>query len=64
MFSFGKTNPGATGNPTTSGAWKFITLNEGQYGFQLAMQTDTNVLYFRRYYVGVLYSWTKIAFTS
>ena len=52
---------GSSDSPTTNGVWTILQTGSGNYGWQLALQSDTDSLFFRRKFTGNWTSWKKIA---
>jgi len=59
-LKFVRTATGATNNPTSTGNWQILETGDANYGFQLAMQTDSDNVYFRRKYTGTWRSWVNL----
>ena len=50
---------GGSGNPTSSGSWFIMQAGSGNFGWQLALQADSNKLYTRRKYTGNWEAWVE-----
>lgn len=50
---------GGSGNPTSSGSWFILQAGSGSFGWQLAIQADSNKLYTRRKYTGNWEAWVE-----
>lgn len=60
-FMFYNVSAGASDAPETTGAWQVIQSGSDNYGLQLAMQTDSEHIYFRRRYVGNWNAWVMVS---
>ena len=61
-FITGYTAVGAADNPTSTGNWVVLQRKvSSTYGFQFAMQSNTNSIFFRRLHGGTWYSWYSVA---
>ena len=60
-LSYYETRNGDSDNPTTTGSWSILIIKISNiYGCMLAMQSNTNNIYYRRMFSGTVYSWVKV----
>ena len=60
-FSYFEARNGDSDNPTTNGSWSILFIKIiDDYGCMLAMQSNSNNIYFRRMFAGTMSSWVKV----